>query len=280
MNRRNFIKNSALLAAAANFSFTQTWGQSLPLGVQLFSIRNYVNKDLESTMAKVAEIGYQYVEPAGYNRQNHTIHGKSPKIFADVLSVNNLKAISAHAQFSLAEADACLDDFATLGVKYLVCPSARGESRKSLDGYKKAADELNAIGKKAKERGIIFGYHNHDFEFTKIEGQTPYDILLKNTDPGLVFFQVDIGWMIKSGNSPVEYFKQNPGRFPLWHVRDIDANGVSVPVGTGKVDFKEIFAHKKQAGLTCGIVETQLSQTEGMQIIERSFQYLQQNKLY
>lgn len=280
MNRRNFIRNSALLAAAANFSFTQQWGQSLPVGLQLFSIRNYVNKDLESTAAKLAEMGYQYVEPAGYNKQNHTIHGKSTKEFAGILAANGLKPISAHAQFSLAEADAALDDFAAVGVKYLVCPSARGEFRKTLDGYKQTADELNAIGKKAKERGISFGYHNHDFEFKKIDDQVPYDVLLKNTDPNAVFFQVDIGWMIKSGNNPIDYFKKHPGRFPLWHVRDIDTAGASVAVGTGKVDFKEIFDNRKLAGLKCGIVETQLHQTEGLQIVEKSFRYLKENKLY
>lgn len=280
MNRRSFIRNSALLAAAANFSFTQKWGPSLPVGVQLFSIRNYVNKDLEGTAAKLAEMGYQYVEPAGYNKQNHTIHGKSPKVFAEVLGANGLKSISAHAQFSLAEADSALDDFAEVGVKYLVCPSARSEYRNTLDGYKYAAEELNAIGKKAKERGISFGYHNHDFEFKKIDDQVPYDVLLKNTDPNAVFFQVDIGWMIKSGNNPIDYFRKNPSRFPLWHVRDIDTGGTSVAVGTGKVDFKEIFNNRKLAGLKCGIVETQLHQTEGMQIVEKSLQYLQQNKLY
>lgn len=277
---RHVMGGSGFLAPSDKFSFTQKWKQPIPVGVQLYAIRNYVNKDLEGTAAKLAEMGYQYVEPAGYNKQNHTIHDKSPKVFAEILAANGLKPISSHAAFSLAEADAALDDFATVGVKYLVCPSARREFRKTIQGYEQVAEELNTIGKKAKERGISFGYHNHDFEFKKIDDQIPYDVLLKNTVPDAVFFQVDIGWMVKSGNNPIDYFKRNPGRFPLWHVRDIDNAGASVAVGTGKIDFNEIFANKKLAGLKCGIVETQLHQTEGMQIVEKSIQFLQQNKLF
>ena len=282
MNRRYFIRQSGLLLAAANLSlpaFARA-PKSLPLGVQLFSIRNYLNKDFDGTIAKVAEIGYKYVESAGYNRQQHTIHGQSPKVFREKLLANHIEPVSAHANFSLAEADASLEDFATVGVKYLVCPSARGEYRKTAQGYYQLAEELNAIGKKAKEKGIQFGYHNHDFEFKQVENELPYDILLKNTDPEYVFFQPDLGWMIKAGYDPIDYFKKHSGRFPLWHLRDINESGAPVSAGSGKVDFKNIFANRKLAGYKLGIVETPTSQTEGISHIEKSIQFLGANKLY
>lgn len=281
MNRRNFIRRSGVLLAAGCVALP-AWAKpqkQIPLGVQLFSVRNFVNRDFDNTIAKIAEMGYKYIEAAGYNRNQHTIHGQSPMDFRQKMASNNLVPLSAHVGFSLAAADAVLDDYATVGVKYLVCPSPRGEFRKSAQGYYSLAEELNGIGEKAKARGILFGYHNHGYEFTPLDGEIPYDILLDNTDVKNVFFQPDLGWMVRAGHDPVAYFKKYPKRFPLWHVRDIDTDNASCVVGQGKVDFKTIFAHKELAGFDTGIVETQPSPT-GMSNIEQSLTYLKENKLY
>lgn len=283
MNRRRFIRQSGGLLVAAGFSELPSWtgiSKQIPVGVQLYSVRNAINQQFESTIEAIATMGYRYIESASYHKKNRTIYGLPPADFRQKLQSNQLVPLSAHVTISLSEADRCLDDFATAGVKYLVCPSPKSEFKKSAQGYYKFAEELNRIGEIANKKGILFGYHNHSFEFTRLNDEIPYDILLENTDPKNVFFQLDLGHIIKAGVDPVSYFKKYPKRFKLWHMRDVNTDNSPAVLGKGKVAFKDIFAHRKLAGFETGIVETQPAETGEMSNIQQSIHFLREHKLY
>jgi sugar phosphate isomerase/epimerase len=140
-------------------------------------------------------------------------------------------------------------------LKYLVLPSLPGDWGKSLDGYKQAADFFNKTGEKCKKVGIKFGYHNHWGEFKKIDDQIPYDILLKNTDPSLVTFEMDLCWITAGDQKPLDYFAKYPGRFKLWHVKDMSADKKDATIGEGIIDYKPIFAAAKESGMKYFFVE-------------------------
>ncbi|RAV28106.1 sugar phosphate isomerase/epimerase family protein [Sinomicrobium soli] len=276
MNRRNFIKQSGLAATAAVMPVLPfDWkNKDTSIGLQLYSISPSLSDDFEGNIAKVAELGYTHVESAGYNKKERTLYNRSAREYRKIIRANGLQPISAHVRFSPEEAAPLLDDFATIGVKYVVWPSVHGGFRKSADGYRRAAAQMNTVAAQARERGIRFGYHNHNFEFQAIDGKIPYDILLENTDPELVFFQMDLGWLVKGGFQPQDYFRKHQGRFPLWHIRDVNDDGKSVPVGSGKLDFHSIWSQRELAGYELGMVETQQRKTSPLNDIKQSIHYL------
>jgi sugar phosphate isomerase/epimerase len=207
------------------------------VGVQLYTIRDALTKDLDGSLARVAEIGYREVELAGY--RSHTVAE-----FKAALDRHGLVAPSTHIAMERIrdELPAVLDEAHTLGHQYVVCPNIADE-KSGLDGYRKAADVLNHAGSIAKQSGVTIGYHNHGTELTPINGQRPYDVLLERTDPSLVAMEMDLYWMVTGGGDPLAYFKKYPGRFRMVHVKDMDAtpkHGMT-EVGKGVIDWKGIF---------------------------------------
>jgi sugar phosphate isomerase/epimerase len=153
--------------------------------------------------------------------------------------------------------------------------------RSNLDGWKATAEKFNKMGEIAKKNGIQFGYHNHAFEFEKMEDQIPYDLLVSQTDPSLVTFEMDLYWVTKGGYNPVDYFKKYPGRFQLWHVKDMTKTDdmFFAPVGSGRIDFSSIFAEKKTAGMKYFFVEQDsFKDLDAFESIEMSYKYLSQAK--
>jgi sugar phosphate isomerase/epimerase len=142
-----------------------------------------------------------------------------------------------------------------LGQSYIVCAWIDAELRRKPDVWKRAAERFNRAGETSKKLGIQFAYHNHDFEFTPINGRLPYDILLAETDPELVKMEMDLYWITKGGQDPVQYFDRHLGRFPLVHVKDMDKNGEFADVGSGTIDFARIFARSETAGIRHYLVE-------------------------
>lgn len=213
------------------------------IGVQLYSVRAALEKDFDGTLARVAKIGYQEVEFAGYFK--HT--GKEVRA---ALDRHGLTAPSAHIAIEDIRSrwPQVIADAKTVGHEYLVCAWINDEDR-TVEGYKRVAGEFNRAAETAKQAGIRFGYHNHLYEFAPVSGQRPYDILLANTDPKLVYFEMDLFWITKGGGDPLAYFAKYPGRFPLVHVKDMAADRSMVDVGRGTIDFKTIFQHRKQAGI-------------------------------
>lgn len=243
------------------------------IGVQLYSVRSLMSEDFAGTLQKVADIGYQYVEFAGY--YDHT-----PADVKALLDNLGLTACSGHfgANLLMEDADAVIDGAKTVGMEYVIVPSLPEEQRSSLDGFKTAAAWFNEMGARCKAAGLQFGYHSHSFEFEAIDGQIPYDILLDETDPELVKMEMDLFWIINAGKDPLAYFARNPGRFRLCHVKDRTADGAMAAVGQGVIDFADIFSHADQAGLEYFIVEHD-NPEDPIQSITTSFNYLKQLKV-
>ncbi len=283
-NRRQFIRKSgamllgaSLIGNRANFLLNQV-KPSHPVGLQLFTLFPGMDKDPEGAMKKVAAIGYREIESAFSTRPG--FYGMQPKAFKDLLSGLGMRWISHHvigAPFKMpANAKPILDasgkpmafpkmrnlrdnmqelvdEVADAGVPWLVCANTPFETKEDLD---QSIETLNKTGTACKKAGISLAYHNHDKEFERQDGRVIYDTMLEHLDPSLVKMELDLCWVTKAGVDPVDLFKKHPGRFPLWHVKDLSADKKGpVPVGEGIVDFVPVFAHAKTAGMQHFFVE-------------------------
>jgi sugar phosphate isomerase/epimerase len=265
MKRRSIISIAVLMALTglvfSTFYSCNTTRQK-NIGLQLYSIRDSIKKDVPAAIAKVGKMGYRFVEPAGY--ADGKFYGMEPAAFKTLCESNGLKIISSHTGQVLPDSarmattmawwDACIDAHVAAGAKFLVQPFMGGEAYRSLDTLKLYCDYFNKIGEKCKAKGLRFGYHNHDKEFsTKLDGKTIYDFMLTNTDPEKVMYEMDLYWTVKGGANPVDYFNKYPGRFELWHIKDQAEIG-----GTGTMmDFANIWASAAKSGMQYGVVEVE-----------------------
>lgn len=265
ISRRNFLINSSVAAAAALFvpSFVMAAADKRVVGLQLYSLRDELPKDVKGTIAKIAKAGFKEVETYGFSIKDQ-FWGLTPKEFKALLDANGLKAPSGHyglgtylSDGNTTELKAAIAAAKVLGSEYVTIPWLDGSIRKNADDYKKIAARINEAGKLTKAAGIRLAYHNHNFEFEKQGDTTGYEILLKGTDKKLVDFELDLYWVVRSGNDPIKLFKENPGRFTMWHVKDMDkANpALNAEVGTGSINFKPIFAQAKLSGMKHFFVE-------------------------
>jgi sugar phosphate isomerase/epimerase len=238
-----------------------------PVGVQLYTVRDQMQKDVEATLAKVASIGYKDVEFAGY-------FDRTPTQIARTLKTNGLTSPSVHIPVGeiLKAPTAALDAMETIGHKFAVMPWVDPKER-TLDHYKRFADQFNEAAALTTKRGIQFAYHNHDFEFETVGGQVPYELLLERCDRELVKFEMDLFWMNKAKQNPLTYFARFPGRFPLVHVKDMTAGGEMTEVGAGVIPFKSYFAKASQAGIQHYFVERD-NPTDSYASIATSFKAL------
>lgn len=242
------------------------------IGVQLYTLRNEMAGDFEATLARVAAIGFKEVEFAGY-------YDRSPAEVRATLDRHGLTAPSAHvgtAANVVTGWERTIENAKLMGHEYLLVAYLTGEERKTLDDYRRLADIFNRAGETARKLGVQFAYHNHDFEFVPIDGAVPYDILLDRTDPALVKMEMDLFWITKGGHSPLKYFSRYPGRFPLVHVKDMDASQRMVDVGRGVMDFKGIFAMSEQAGIRHFFVEHDEPKPDGLASVKFSYDHLSQ----
>jgi sugar phosphate isomerase/epimerase len=262
-----FIKPLLMLSAifaVALFSFTSYQSEKPFGGLALYTVRDAMTKEARATLEKVAQAGYVNIESAGYN--NGKFYNLSPADFKALLQEMKLTPISAHqGSVNFENVDQQIADLKAVGFKYFVIPVPpmnlfyydNVNKRMAMKGgAKNLADILTKLGEKCKAAGLELLYHNHDFEFVKdADGNVVIDYLLENCDPKLVNFQMDLYWVTKAGADPVAYFKRYPGRFKIWHVKDMDAQGRFAPVGNGSIDFKRILANKKLSGMKYYYVE-------------------------
>lgn len=261
ITRRNFIINTSLAAATVlalpSLAFTM---DKKEIGLQLYTLRDELPKDVKSTLEKVAKAGYKTVETYGFSIKDQ-FWGLTPIEFKKILDANNLKTPSGHYNLgsflydgNLEEVKAAIEAAQILKNEYLTVPWVDEPYR---NDFHKIAARLNEAGKMCAAAGLKLAYHNHDFEFQKQDGITGYEILLKETDLDLVSFELDLYWVVRSGNDPVKLFKENPGRFKLWHVKDMDKVNPSLntEIGSGSIDFKTIFKEVKQSGMKHFFVE-------------------------
>lgn len=223
------------------------------IGLELYSVRNEMQKDVAGTLQRVARIGYREVEFAGY-------FDLPPERIRELLDTNGLTSPSSHTAIELQERD--FGEQAriakVIGQEMLVVPSLNSRGFTDTAAWKAVAVRFNALGRKAHDAGLRFAFHNHAGEGSPMaDGARPYDILLGETDPALVDFQMDLYWMVKSGGDPVAYFNSNPGRFRSVHVKDASAAPELAmrPVGQGTIDWKRIFALHAKAGIRHYLVE-------------------------
>jgi sugar phosphate isomerase/epimerase len=222
-------------------------------GLALYTIRDAMRENSVAALAAAGEIGYDWVEAADHG--DGKFYGLKPKEFGKLVKKSGMAPISSHSALRLGNYEQMIDDAAEAGMQYIMLPSLPGEWSGSVDGYQRAADFFNKAGERCKKAGIRFGFHNHQVEFLEINGRVPYDILLELTDPKLVTFEIDLAWITAAGKDPVAYFRKYPGRFEVWHMKDLTPEKQDATLGEGIIDFKPILAETRTAGMKYWFLE-------------------------
>ena len=277
MDRRAFLGSTAAVALVSRFGWAASEHRIEKVGLELYTVRDLLSKDLEGTLAKVAKIGYKEVEFAGYLNDLPNLK-PAPKRAREILDGDGLTAPSAHVAYKILSPEIwpkAVEISKILGHEYLVNPSIGRELTKTSDGWKRAAETFNRAGEESLKSGIQLAYHNHVEEFKALpDGKLPYDILLSESDPKLVKMELDLGWAHEAKVDPLAYFEKYPGRFPLVHVKDFDKNGMMTEVGSGVIDWKAIFAKADLAGIKHYFVEHDQPMMP-MESIQKSYAYLE-----
>ena len=252
--RRDFLKNSGTIAAGAFLfpSLISPFKKVNNVGIQLYTFRKEMLADAAGTLKQLAALGIKQIESAGSDKGYY--YGLKPQEMRQICSDLGMKLSSGHIHLD-EKWQQTIEDAVASGQEYLIC-SSMPSPEQTVDNYKKTAAAFNKAGEDCKKANIKFGYHNHDFEFEKENGQVLYDVLLNNTDAALVHMELDLGWVIATGNDPLTYFKNHPGRFPLWHLKDMDlAKKHSTEFGKGALNIKQILQQSKLSGMKYFYVE-------------------------
>ena len=262
--RREFLKMGGNLAAGlaiipfgSKFMFNSNRGnrkaKSL-YGLQLYSLREDMPKDPKGVLKQVASFCYKQVE--GFEGPMGIYWGMSNTEFKKYMDDLGMNFLATHCNID-KDFEKKAAEAAEIGMKYLICPSRGG--RKTVDDFKKVAEDFNAKGEICRKNGIRFAYHNHEYGFKEIDGQFPQDIMMKNTDPALVDYEMDIYWVITGGQDPIAWLIKYPNRFRLGHVKDrikgATERGASCVLGTGSIDYPKLIKDAKAAGMEYFIVE-------------------------
>ena len=247
------------------------------IGLQLYSLRNLMNEQPAETVKQVGEMGYGFVEAAGY--RDGKFYGMEPLEFKKLVEESGMVFLGSHTGQDVPDSatwdqtmewwDTSIAAHKEGGVEYIVQPWMGKTGYASLEGLKAYCEYFDAVGAKCKEAGIRFGYHNHSHEFEELEGEIIYDFMLNNTDPENVMFQIDLYWAIEGGADPLTYFEKYPGRFWLWHVKDEKEVGAS-----GDIDFEKIWTGAETAGVKYFIVEQEEYDYPPIESVNMSLQYL------
>ncbi len=302
-NRRKFLQSAGMLALggvalSGKAASLLNYKPQHAVGLQLFTFFGVIDDDVKGTLTKIAAVGYKEMESAFSKKGGY--YGLKPKEFKALVNDLGMSWKSHHvigAPFKLPKgykmpvgADGkpmvlptmmnlrdnmqqIVDEVAEGGLQYLVCANA---PTGTLEEIKSTVEILNKTGEAAKKAGIQFCYHNHDMEFKEVEGKVPYHLLLSETDANNVKMELDLAWAVKGGQDPVELFKKHPGRFPLWHVKDLDASHADIlPVGSGTINFKRIFENQAAAGMQHFFVEHDMPK-DAYGSIKSSFEYITQ----
>ncbi|MEA1785368.1 sugar phosphate isomerase/epimerase [Arenibacter sp. GZD96] len=254
--RRKFIQQSGVVIATAVLPITGFSNSSLAsykMGIQLFTIRDAMAKDPVSTLGTVRALGYEDGEIYGFDGEKGAYYGIKAKEFKKMITDLDFTVSSGHYDFSSyfdkssdtlqRYVDQCIEGSLSIGAKYITWPWLAPEYR-TLDNFKLLSEKLNRIGERVTQAGLGFAYHNHDFEFTDHDGQIGYDIILAETDPKWVKLQMDMYWVVKSSaKSPAKWIAENPGRFVMWHIKDMDkVTGDYSEMGNGSIDYVSMLA--------------------------------------
>ena len=270
--RRDFLKLTGGLAAGAVLLPTLTSAKKVKnVGIQLYSVRKEMLADPVGTLKALAKIGYKELESARSEKGNY--YGLQPKEIKKIAGDLGMTVRSGHVHVD-NDFKRSIDSAAEAGQSYLVCSSLPSNGQ-TVDNYKKVAEIFTKAAEDCKKSKLIFGYHNHEYEFEKENGQVLYDVLLDNTDPKLVTMELDLGWVIISGNDPLAYFNKYPGRFPLWHLKDMDgAKKESTEFGKGDVNILDMLRNVDKSGVKHIFVEQEEYASTALESMKYDFEYL------
>lgn len=272
MDRRTFL---AMVGSAAPLAARQRWPFQVPdsldkVGLQLYTVRDRMEFSVERTLYDVAKVGYEEVEFAGYFE-------RPPRAIKQLLDRNGLKSPSAHVGLDKMRSGwyRTLNAAAEMDQQWLVIAWLPEEDRNTIDAIKRTADMFNRSSRDADTFNIKVAYHNHDWEFQEVEGRRIFDVLLEETDPELVDFELDLYWITKAGGDPMAYFAKYPGRFPLLHLKDSTGGPEHqmTEVGKGVIDFAAVFRAAEQAGIKHCYVEHD-KPADPMASVATSYRYL------
>lgn len=266
-NRRKFIKQTAGAASAVAFAslggnflascdFSEEAKKIKKFGLQLYTLREDMPKDAKGVLKQIASFGYKKIE--SYEGKDGMFWGMSNLDFKKYMDDLGMTIVSSHCNMTV-DLEKKAAEAAAIGMKYLIYPWEG--TTKTLEDYKKMPDEFNKFGAICKKNGIRFAFHNHDYSFKTMNGEIPQDVLMKNTDPDSVDFEMDIYWVVTAGHDPIEWLKKYPNRFKLSHVKDrsktpgADNGRNSVDLGTGSIDFSKVLKVAGKMGMEHFIVE-------------------------
>lgn len=288
MKRRTFITNSAMTAAGvALFGCAKSTDKAAaatseavkvslpsPIGLQLYTLRDVINKDVKGTIKQLVDWGYQEFETYGYSNGN--LFNMPSKEFNDYVKSLGARVTSGHYGIDVIRGDwaKAVADAKDAGQEYLVLPWIQDADR-TADGYKKIIEDVNKAAVVVKDAGLKMGYHNHAFEFDKVGDKTGFELLLEGLDPS-VSFELDLFWVVNAGQDPEAIINKYPGRFEQWHVKDMskEDKGKNADVGTGSIDFTKLFALAQQSGVKHWYVEQETYPVDPMTSTKNSIDYL------
>ncbi|CAM4416733.1 sugar phosphate isomerase/epimerase [Zobellia roscoffensis] len=267
------MKQSGL--AAAGSLLLPTMGFTAPpneqFGVQLYTFRDEMAKDAKGTLEQIASIGIKKIESA--RSKEGLFYGLSPKEMKETCDSLDMKFCSGHVALD-KNFDDTMRQAVESGQEYVICSSLPSKGQ-NMENYKKVADAFNEAGKACKKLGLKFGYHNHEYEFESYKGEVLYDVLMDNTDPDLVYMELDLGWVVVAEKDPLHYFKKYPKRFPLWHLKDMDMNKkISTEFGKGGLDIVTMMANKSASGVEHIFIEQEEYTSTPMESMKENMTFL------
>jgi sugar phosphate isomerase/epimerase len=274
-SRRDFLKTSGAFAIGSillpNPAKAVNRKTAKDIGLQLYTVRKEMLADNIGTLKKIASLGYKEIESAGSEKGNY--YGLKPSEIKKITKDLGMNLRSGHVHFD-DKWQQTIDDAVEAGQEYVIVSSmpAKGQT---VDNYQRVAASFNKAGEACKKSNLYFGYHNHDFEFEKENGKILYDVLVENTNPDFVNMEMDLGWVIVTGNNPLDYFAKYPNRFPLWHLKDMNiAEKHSTEFGKGGLDIKKMLQNSKKAGMKYFFVEQEEYTGTAFESLEYNYNYL------
>jgi sugar phosphate isomerase/epimerase len=291
-SRRTFLQHAAALASAAAVTPMSLAGQHrYKMGLQLYTIRDAMARDVAGTLARVAALGYQEVETYGFDPEALGYYRMPARDFAQRLRDHGLTTPSGHYdlnRFATASdddlnryVDRCIAGATQLGHRYITWPFL-DEPLRQLDTFTRIVARFNGIGERIAKGGLQFAYHNHGFEFVEQNGRVPYDIVLRETDPTLVALQIDLYWLSHDSKQPPRYwFDRAPGRYAMWHVKDMHkVSRDYTELGNGTIDYTRIWPDAARSGMKHFFVEQGSNfATDSMQSIADGATYVKRHLL-
>ena len=274
--RREFLKNTGaiVLGSLAVPAFAYSFSKISNPGIQLYTFRKEMLADAIGTLKLIASLGIKQIETARSTKGHY--YGLGPAEMKKVCEDLGMTLRSGHVHLDDQWART-MQEAAEAGQEYLIC-SSLPSSGQTVDNYKKVADQFNKAGEQCRNLNMKFGYHNHEYEFESENGQVLFDVLLKETDSRLVHMELDLGWVIVGGKNPVDYFRNFPGRFPLWHLKDMDmVKKHSTEFGKGGLDIPLMFKQADQSGLRYYFIEQEEYASNPLESMRENLRYL--NKL-